>query len=167
MISHCKTSFNLFHCPLKYLLRPNKIPCKQPQRINVQFAPWLITFSIINCLWILFRADSIHEAIHFFTKLIVCDFGAIDNTFNICFIFPEFTKLLSIAHIYSSRYSIFTVFIFLLLILYILQEKNIINCVEEHLNKYLNLKHIALFSVLFLWSIYSLGTIVSYIYVNF
>lgn len=128
---------------------------------------WLITFSIINCLWILFRSDSIHEAIHFFTKLIACDFGAIDNTFNMCFIFPEFTKLLSIGHIYSSRYSIFTVFIFLLLILYILQEKNIINCVEEHLIKYLNLKHIVLFSVLFLWSIYSLGTIVSYIYVNF
>lgn len=159
-------TFIIWGCLHGILLGLNKYFRGQWDKLN-DVLQWLITFSIINCLWILFRSDSIHEAIHFFTKLIACDFGAIDNTFNMCFIFPEFTKLLSIGHIYSSRYSIFTVFIFLLLILYILQEKNIINCVEEHLIKYLNLKHIVLFSVLFLWSIYSLGTIVSYIYVNF
>lgn len=159
-------TFVLWGCLHGILLGLNKYFKEQWNKLN-DVLQWLITFSIINFLWILFRSDSIHDAIHFCTKLIACNFGAIDNTFNMCFIFPEFTKLLSIGHIYSSRYSIFTVFIFLLLILYILQEKNIINCVEEHLSKYLNLKHIVLFSVLFLWSIYSLGTIVSYIYVNF
>lgn len=55
---------------------------------------WLLTFVFLNLTWILFRADSIADAIRFLKHLLAMDFGPVSSGITDAFLLPEVQLLL-------------------------------------------------------------------------
>lgn len=80
---------------------------------------WLITFLFINVTWVIFRADTIQDAVHLIKRIVLFDFGEVStgliNSFNL----PELVFLDKMVHIlkFCSLFFLigFTVIAFLLL----------------------------------------------------
>lgn len=63
---------------------------------------WLITFLFVNFTWILFRANSITEALNFMERLTMMDFGPVSEQLVNAFLLPE---LQLITHWFSQTFS--------------------------------------------------------------
>lgn len=63
---------------------------------------WLITFLFVNLTWILFRANSITEALNFIERLTMMDFGPVSEQLVNAFLLPE---LQLITHWFSQTFS--------------------------------------------------------------
>lgn len=70
----------------------NRLFQKQWQRLHM-VTQWFFTFLIVNLLWVLFRADSIADAISFYRELFRWSSFSIRSELYGCFTLPEFLWL--------------------------------------------------------------------------
>jgi len=56
---------------------------------------WLMTFSFVSCAWILFRADSIGDALVIFKRIVQMEFGPVDPGILNAFLLPELEILIN------------------------------------------------------------------------
>ncbi|MBP3604436.1 MAG: MBOAT family protein [Lachnospiraceae bacterium] len=67
----------------------NRIFKKEWDKLHTAFQ-WICTFSFINVTWLLFRADSVSQAIELLKRLIRAESFEIHSTLNWCFYLNEF-----------------------------------------------------------------------------
>lgn len=46
---------------------------------------WVLLFSFVNFAWVLFRSDSIYDALRFFKRILLCELGPINTDIVTCF----------------------------------------------------------------------------------
>lgn len=130
---------------------------------------WIMTFVFINLTWVMFRADSIAEAILFYKKLLSFDFGNTTMLTSIINIFQtiEITTIKNILPIFKSideSYHI-SIQLFITFILFtILGIKNTNERIENFKpNKRLSIVVI----ILVIASIMSMSQVTTFLYANF
>lgn len=130
---------------------------------------WLVTFMFINLTWVMFRADSISEAIVFYKNLLSFDFGntamltSIINAFQTI----EITTLLNIIPIFKSIDNSYHIVIqlFLAFVLFVmLGMKNTNERIEEFKP---NKRTATVVVILVIVSIMSMSQVTTFLYVNF
>ncbi len=127
---------------------------------------WLITFIFINLAWIIFRADSLQDAVKFFGQLITYKGLTVDETIVGAFQFPEFELVLShVPMIGSSLLSWITAIATIICTVGIMVFKN----TKQLTDKLTEPKwyQSAVSSVLLVWSIVSFAGVSTFLYWNF
>ena len=130
---------------------------------------WLITFIFINLTWVMFRANSVQEAIIFYKKLLSFNFDNVVLLTNIIEVF-NFSEMEIIYNIfpkikmYFEAYNITFQISFVFAIFAILGMKN----TSERLEKFKpNTKNLILVVVLIVVSVMSLSQVSTFLYFNF
>lgn len=130
---------------------------------------WMITFIFINLTWVMFRANSVSDAIVFYKKLISFDFGNtalltdIVNVFNIIEIrelYLLFPKLKTYFTAYNIPIQCFMAFVGVA----ILAMKNTYERIE---NFKPNKRNLIVVVALFVISVMSLSQVSTFLYFNF
>lgn len=128
---------------------------------------WLLTFGFVNLAWVLFRADSISDALQFIRCIAKMDFGELHASFVQCFTLPEMTflfqRVLRFDLLAHHAYAYMVVF-FLLALVLLLGTRN----AKEHMDAF-QPSLLRAFAVIFLgvWCIFSLSGISTFLYFNF
>lgn len=130
---------------------------------------WLITFIFINLTWVMFRADSISEAILFYRNLLSFDFGNTTSLTSIIGVFQtiEITTIGNILPILKSIDNSYHVVIQLFIIITLFAMLGMKNT-NERIEKLKPTKKLAtVIVVLFIFSIMSMSQVTTFLYVNF
>lgn len=128
---------------------------------------WLITFLFLNLTWILFRANSIGDAVTFLRRLLALEFGPISSGITDAFLLPELQLLLrNISALEPLQYAPAP----LLILFYggalflILGPRN----AYEHSQDFKpSLGNLLCISLLLVWCILSLSGVSTFLYFNF
>jgi len=126
----------------------------------------LITFIFINLTWVIFRADSLRDAVKFFGQLVTYKGFAIDETILGAFRFPEFELVLSrVPMIGNTLLTWITAIATVVCVTCILVFKN----TKQLTDKLTEPKwyQSAISSVLLVWSIVSFAGVSTFLYWNF
>ena len=134
------------------------------EKQNVVFM-WLLTFIFINLTWVIFRANSISEAILFYKKLlsfmsILTQMLEVFNLVDMTLIYNLFPKVKSIFTSYHVVFQAITAFV----IFAILQMKNTNERIESFKP---NKRTIVIVTTLIVVSIMSLSQVSTFLYFNF
>lgn len=128
---------------------------------------WLLTFTFVNLTWILFRADSVADALTFVKRLMVMEFGPVNENIVSAFLLPELQLL--IRHIPQLIYFEYHP-AFLLTIAYtgafalILGARN----AREHMLEFKpTLGNALCTSALLFWCVMSFSGVSTFLYFNF
>lgn len=128
---------------------------------------WLITFAFLNLTWILFRADSIGDALVFVRRILAMDFGPVSSGITDAFLLPEVQFVLrnvpSLQGLAEHPEPLLTVFYAGALAL-ILGPRNAYAHTEDFRPGFVNLLCI---SGLLVWCILSLSGVSTFLYFNF
>lgn len=137
----------------------DKIECIHPV-LN-----WLITFSFINLTWIIFRSDSISQAIAIFKQIFSFKFTEISSEIFNALYTSDLSFIISKMPYINERISIFFVpLCFLLALIAVLGLKN----TNEKIEKFSPSLHNAIFySVILFVCITSIAGISTFLYFNF
>ncbi len=129
-----------------------------------KFINWILTFAFINVSWVFFRAESFEKAKLVLHKFFAFDFYGIDWVFLENFRRVEFTKILSIFKA-ESVFPYITVWgMFIAAMLIALIPTNAREKMDSFKPRIINL----LFTVfLFVWSIFSITGMSTFLYFNF
>lgn len=129
---------------------------------------WLTTFTFINITWIIFRADSISDAVNIIKHILKLNFGPIATDISSAFAIPEFNW---IAEMFNRKTWIATNYGNLYLLLFfafaffaILRMKNTSQRVEEFKP---NIRTAVVSAVLLVASVTSLSGVSTFLYFNF
>lgn len=127
---------------------------------------WIITFLFVNVAWVFFRADSIHQALVFFKRILLGNYGIILDTIRECFYLPEFKLILNqYPFIILKQFSgIVMIMYFAFVLLIILGSKNAYEKMNEFKPSYRKL-FITIF--LLVWCIVSFSGVSKFLYFNF
>lgn len=127
---------------------------------------WIITFGFINVAWVIFRADSIYDALRFLKKILLFNFGNIAYDIYNVFNLKEFTMILN--HISSTllkTYPRFLLMLYFIFVIYVmLNSKNAYKKMKEFKPSYRKLLTIV---ILLVWCITSFTGISTFLYFNF
>ncbi len=125
---------------------------------------WIITFGFINITWVLFRANSIGQALKILNRIAIFDFQPISQDILNCFRLTEFSWLVEKLNIESYfPYFILQMFVITAIIL-ILGSKNAYEKMKEFKPSLKN----AIFTVcLLIWCIFSFSGVSTFLYFNF
>ncbi len=128
---------------------------------------WLITFAFVNITWVLFRANSIHDALRILRRIADFNFQAISGSLSSCFdpfslktIFPHIPKLDMLA----SRPNWFLAAYFLLALLLILGPRNAREQMEHF---HPTVTKLLASAVLLVLCIFSFSSVSTFLYFNF
>ncbi len=136
-----------------------KVYEKIPKIIN-----WVITFLFVNVAWVFFRADSFAEAKLLFSSMFAGNFGRVNPNFLESFRRIEFKKILSMVNL-EDRFPEITMWGMLVVALIIaLLGKNSKNMMDKFKPSALNW---ILVVFLFVWSVFSLTGMSTFLYFNF
>lgn len=131
-----------------------------------QVVRWIATFVFVNLMWLLFRAESIGQAVYLFKRMIIMDSFSISDRLMSCFRLKEMELLLRLVKplsLLSEKINGFYMWgalggaLFVCLNFSNLYEKKFVP----------NIPKAVLTSVLLVWSIVSLGGISTFLYFNF
>lgn len=129
---------------------------------------WLITFSFINVTWVIFRADSLHDAIRFFNRIALMYFGGINSEVASAFKLPEFNKLMyniaGGANLLGAYPYLLVALYFILAIVVCLGMENVYGKLGIFKPTVWNGIYT---SILFFWAIFSMTTVSTFLYFNF
>ena len=128
---------------------------------------WLTTFSFVNLTWILFRANTIGEAVKFIKRLFMLEFGPINENIVNAFQLPEWKFL--IKHIppliiFEYHPTVFLTIYFIGIFVLLLGAKN----ANEHMLSFKpGLFHLSMTALLLIWCILSFSSVSIFLYFNF
>ena len=129
---------------------------------------WLITFTFVNLTWVLFRADSVGDALIIFRQLTYLEFGPINDNILNAFMLPEIQLL--VKYIPSLKNLIYFHPNVLLLMVYggamalILGARN----AHEHMLAFRpNWKNAIAIALLLFWCVMSFSSVSTFLYFNF
>lgn len=126
---------------------------------------WFITFVFVNVMWVFFRADSMGSACRFLRRIMICEFGRIDENITDCFHSAETDFFLRAVQRASDPASPFMLFVFFVFSFWI-----ILGCrnAYERMEKFKpSLFNIITSAVLLVWCIFSFSGVSSFLYFNF
>jgi alginate O-acetyltransferase complex protein AlgI len=128
---------------------------------------WLLTFSFVNIAWIFFRADSITYGLTFVKRLLVMEFGPVNENIVNAFLLPEIEFLLrnipQLDFLNHSPTLLLTAFYGGAMAL-ILGARN----AREHMLSFRpNIMNLAMISLLLFWCVMSFSGISTFLYFNF
>lgn len=125
---------------------------------------YFITFSFINFTWIIFRASSIKEAFRIIYRILLCNFGPINEKIIEAFELPGLNWIFSSLNIYVYFPYISIFLFFIITFVIILGTKN----TYEKLNTFKpTFGRVIKTIILIVWSIISLSGISTFLYFNF
>lgn len=126
---------------------------------------WGMTFLFVNAAWVLFRANSISDAIHLLKTIVTFQMGPIPYSLLECFLIPELKFISSITNIsFTTMATIGTGIFYIGSMLVVLFLKN----TNERIEKIKpTIPQAILLAVLLVWCIVSFSNVTSFIYVNF
>lgn len=142
----------------------NRIFSKAWEKCNQVFK-WICTFAFLNVTWLLFRADSVHQAGNLLGRMLKMDSFGVQKELLDCFQLPEFYILQQFEpwRQLTLRFPEIYMWIFILGALFIcLNTENIHNKVF----KASGTKAIAMI-VMLVWSIVSFSGVSTFLYFNF
>ena len=128
---------------------------------------WIFTFSFVNIAWVLFRANSVADALTLVNRILVMDFGPISESIVNAFLLPELQLL--IRHIPALSYFTYHPAT-LVLIFYtgamalILGARN----AHEHMDTFRpTVKNFLGITLLLVWCVMSFSGVSTFLYFNF
>ena len=128
---------------------------------------WIFTFSFVNIAWVLFRANSVADALTLVNRILVMDFGPISESIVNAFLLPELQLL--IRHIPALSYFTYHPAT-LVLIFYtgamalILGARN----AHEHMDTFRpTAKNFLGITLLLVWCVMSFSGVSTFLYFNF
>lgn len=128
---------------------------------------WLVTFSFVNIAWIFFRTDSISYGLTFVKRLLVMEFGPVNENIVNAFLLPEIRFLLrnipQLGFLSDSPTLLLTAFYGGTMAL-ILGSRNVR---ERMLAFRPNIANLIFISLLLFWCVMSFSGISTFLYFNF
>lgn len=128
---------------------------------------WLITFMFLNFTMVLFRANTITDAITFAKRIFVMEFGPINSNITDSFLLPGIQLLIR----YVPLFIYFEYYPTLLLTIFFGGTMIIIlgakNAYEHMLEFWPNAKNFIWISLLLTWSVLSFSSVSTFLYFNF
>lgn len=125
---------------------------------------WLLTFAFLNITWVFFRANSLSEGFRFISALFSGNFGPVAEGYLSAFHLPEVTALCRWFSIDSPNYPAMLIGFFLLNLLSILFLPNDLEKTERFQPTAGRMVYAA---VVFVWSVFSLSGVSTFLYFNF
>lgn len=127
---------------------------------------WLFTFIFINFTWVIFRANSIADAMKFFAAVFSFNFTEINENIISCLQLPEFVWISGKIHFYMWNWNkhIFLLLIYAGVYFCILQSKS---AYERMQNFEATIGKSITTAVLLTWCIFSFSGISTFLYFNF
>lgn len=128
---------------------------------------WLITFGFVNAAWILFRADTIGDAVLFIKKILLLRFTGINENIVSAFNLTEFRCLFENIFNYDilGRYSPFFMVLFFLAALLLLLGSRNAHEKAQSFSPTLTKSFAIVF--LLIWCIFSFSGVTTFLYFNF
>lgn len=127
---------------------------------------WIITFLFLNVTWVIFRADTLHDAVILLNRILQFRFGSILYGTNNVFYLEEFTTILN--HISTGilkHYPFILLTIYFIFTLFItLGSKNAYEKMKEFKPSY---RKLFLIIILLVWCLTSFTAISTFLYFNF
>lgn len=143
----------------------NRIFAKTWEKWNQVFR-WICTFIFINCTWLIFRSDSVGQAVIWIKRMLCMDSFSISSELMECFDLTEFSFLSDIIKpigILAYKINGFYMWAFLAISLFI-----VLNVENMHKVKFkASISKAIVTTLFFLWSIVSLAGITTFLYFNF
>lgn len=128
---------------------------------------WMITFLFLNVTWILFRADSIADAIAFIKQLLVMDCGPVNSELLSAFLLPEFEFLLGPLPAFAfleQHPTVWLTLFYSFALFLILYPRNAYEQMGSFKPKIINA--VGIF-ILFIWCVLSFSSVSTFLYFNF
>ena len=125
---------------------------------------WLLTFAFLNITWVFFRANSLSEGFRFISALFSGNFGPVAEGYLSAFHLPEVTALRRWFSIDSPNYPAMLIGFFLLNLLSVLFLPNDLEKTERFQPTAGRMVYAA---VVFVWSVFSLSGVSTFLYFNF
>ena len=125
---------------------------------------YLITFSFVNFTWIIFRADSIRDALRIIYRILLCTFGGIDENIITAFKLPGINLLFESLKIYNYFPYALLVLFFIITFIIMLGCSNAVEKTNKFKPSVINIIKVV---ILLVWSIISFGGISTFLYFNF
>lgn len=124
---------------------------------------WICTFAFVNVTWVIFRADSISQAIRFFKEMAWLNITPILSEIKTAFILPEFKFVLEQIGKAGYTYCLWAIFIVVALCV-CLQAKN----TNERLSSFKpTVANAGVCAIILVWGIISLSGVSTFLYWNF
>lgn len=127
---------------------------------------WILTFGFINATWVIFRADTLHDAVRLLNRILKFNFGSIQygiyNVFNL----KEFIMIINAISpwIISNYPRILLVIFFILILIITLNCKSSYEKMKQFKPTY---KKLITTIILLVWCILSFTEISTFLYFNF
>ena len=125
---------------------------------------WIITFTFLNVTWVIFRADTIPDAIRLINRIFLFHFGEISNEIVTSFHLPELlflNKKISILAFYPKFFLVSFLGVAFLLML---GSENAFEKMKKFKPTILNL---IVTIILLVWCIFSFSGVSTFLYFNF
>lgn len=126
---------------------------------------WLLTFLFINITWVVFRADSLMDALRLFKRLLLGGAGGVSPEFTSLFLFQPVEAIVNVLHLPVAQ--IAPVLMGGLLLFGTIASIFLKNTQERVESSPYGGKLSAACAVLLVWSVLSFSGVTSFIYVNF
>ena len=125
---------------------------------------WVITFLFVSVTWVIFRADSVAQAMEFLGKLVVLEFGPINTNILVAFEQPEMVFVLKQLHLGSRASQILLCGYFAVAAVICLTLKNAYEWMRGFKPTMVNM---LIASFLLMWCTFSFSGISTFLYFNF
>ena len=145
-------------CVLDRILEEHKIEIFEPFR-------WLMTFGIVNVLWLLFNSDSVGQWVQMLSKIFRIDDNTISRGLVNIFEISESRFLIDLFRLNSCYYNVygFCMIVILMVSLFICFVPD--NCYKN--KEKLSLWNMVTTAIWFAWGVLSLGGVSSFVYYGF
>ncbi len=130
-------------------------------------ASWLITFVFLNATWILFRANTVADAIRFLHKLLLLDFGPLSSELVSAFQLPELmflTRHIPGLSVFADHPTALLTFFYGGAMSLILGPRNAQSLAETFKPSFVSF---LLITLLLVWCILSMSGVSTFLYFNF
>lgn len=125
---------------------------------------WILTFAFVNLTWVLFRADSVGQALTFLGKICAMEFGPVNTGITLAFEQIELVYVLGQTPLGGMFYNRLIWGYFLFAMLLTLGSKN---AYEKMCSFRPALFHVAVTSFLLMWCVFSFAGVSTFLYFNF
>ena len=135
---------------------------KLPPALN-----WLMTFFFVNLTWILFRADSIADAVKFLKRLVMMECGPVNENIVNAFLLPEWKFLVYYNPLFALLEYHMTFFLTLYFVGIFALLLGARNAHEHMLTFKPSVKTLAVTALLLIWCVLSFSSVSIFLYFNF
>ena len=128
---------------------------------------WLMTFFFVNLTWILFRADSIADAVKFLKRLVMMECGPVNENIVNAFLLPEWKFLVYYNPLFALLEYHMTFFLTLYFVGIFALLLGARNAHEHMLTFKPSVKTLAVTALLLIWCVLSFSSVSIFLYFNF